>query len=136
VQVANGWSWGTSEVLVIGLHIVGRFEYEFVIKALGNLWSKKNRGASLLLLLLLLLLLFTFILFPSYFLFFSFFFFFSYFSFLLIIIFFIFHSFFCSSELFQHNTYIEFVGDDVMTPPPYLNDVRPRALKRGKWLLK
>jgi hypothetical protein len=27
----------------------------------------------------------------------------------------------------QHNTYIAFVRDDVMTPPPCLNDVRPRA---------
>jgi hypothetical protein len=35
--------------------------------------------------------------------------------------------FFCSSELFQHNTYIAFVRDDVMTPPPCLNDARPRA---------
>jgi hypothetical protein len=27
----------------------------------------------------------------------------------------------------QHNTYIAFVGDDVMTPPQCLNDARPRA---------
>jgi hypothetical protein len=60
----------------------------------------------------------------SLFFFFSFF---SYFSFLLIIIFFIFHFFFCSSKLLQHNTYIVFVIDDVMTPPPCLNDARPRA---------
>jgi hypothetical protein len=37
VQVANGRSRGTSEVLVIGLHMVGRFEYGFVIKALEDL---------------------------------------------------------------------------------------------------
>jgi hypothetical protein len=36
MQVANGRSRGMSEVLVIGLHMVGRFEYEFVIKALEN----------------------------------------------------------------------------------------------------
>jgi hypothetical protein len=35
--------------------------------------------------------------------------------------------FFCSSELLQHNTYIAFVRDDVMTPPPCLNDAHPRA---------
>jgi hypothetical protein len=27
----------------------------------------------------------------------------------------------------QQNTYIAFVRDDVTTPPPCLNDVRPRA---------
>jgi hypothetical protein len=27
----------------------------------------------------------------------------------------------------QHNTYIAFVRDDVMTPPPCLNDACPRA---------
>jgi hypothetical protein len=27
----------------------------------------------------------------------------------------------------QHNTYIAFVRDDVLTPPPCLNDARPRA---------
>jgi hypothetical protein len=68
-----------------------------------------------------------FILFPSHF--FSFFF--SFFSLFLFsshhIFFFIFHFFFCSSELLQHNTYIAFVRDDVMTPPPCLNDARPRA---------
>jgi hypothetical protein len=35
--------------------------------------------------------------------------------------------FFCSSKLLQHNTYIEFVRDDVMTLPSCLNDVRPLA---------
>jgi hypothetical protein len=50
----------------------------------------------------------TFIFFSSYFFHFSFF-------------------FFCSSELLQHNTYIVFVRDDVMTSPPCLNDARPRA---------
>jgi hypothetical protein len=34
---------------------------------------------------------------------------------------------FCSLELLQHNTYIAFVRDDVMTPPPCLNDACPRA---------
>jgi hypothetical protein len=54
--------------------------------------------------------------------------FFPYFSFLLIIIFsFFIHFFFCPLELLQHNTYIAFVRDDVMTPPPCLNDARPRA---------
>jgi hypothetical protein len=57
---------------------------------------------------------------------FSFFLLFPYFSFLLIIIFVSFF-FFCSSELFQHNTYIAFARDDVMTPPPCLNNTRPRA---------
>jgi hypothetical protein len=52
---------------------------------------------------------------------------FSYFSFLLIIFFSFFIFFFCSSELLQHNTYIAFVRGDVMTPPPCLNDARPRA---------
>jgi hypothetical protein len=67
----------------------------------------------------------TFILFPShhFFLFLSFLHFFSSHH----IIFFHFHFFFCSSELLQHNTYIAFVRDDVMTPPPCLNDARPRA---------
>jgi hypothetical protein len=32
-----------------------------------------------------------------------------------------------SRELFQHNTYITFVRDDVMTPPSCLNDARPLA---------
>jgi hypothetical protein len=32
----------------------------------------------------------------------------------------------------QHNTYIEFVRDDVMTCPPCLNDAHPRAQKRGE----
>jgi hypothetical protein len=70
---------------------------------------------------------FTFILFPSHFslfLFFSFFFF-PYFSFHHFFSFFIF--LFCSLELLQHNTYIAFVRDDVMTHPPCLNDARPRA---------
>jgi hypothetical protein len=63
--------------------------------------------------------------------------FFPYISFLLIIFFFIFHFFsFCSSELLQHNTYIAFVRDDVMTPPPCFNDARPRNKRGGKWLLK
>jgi hypothetical protein len=81
---------------------------------------------------------FTFILFPSHFLSFFLFFlyssFFSYFSFLSSYFFFIF--FFCSSELLQHNTYIAFVRDDVMTPPPCLNDARPRAQKRGEMTAK
>jgi hypothetical protein len=60
-----------------------------------------------------------FLLFPFFFftfLFISSYYFFSFFIF-----------FFCSSELLQHNTYISFVRDDVMTPPPCLNDARPRA---------
>jgi hypothetical protein len=60
-----------------------------------------------------------FLLFPFFFftfLFISSYYFFSFFMF-----------FFCSSELLQHNTYISFVRDDVMTPPPCLNDARPRA---------
>jgi hypothetical protein len=69
---------------------------------------------------------FSFISFSFFLFLFSFFFLFSYFSFLLII-FFIFIFFFCSSELLQHNTYIAFVRDDVMTPPLCLNDARPRA---------
>jgi hypothetical protein len=43
------------------------------------------------------------------------------------IFFFIFYFFFCSSELLQHNTYIAFIRDDVMTPPPCLNDARQQA---------
>jgi Ca2+/Na+ antiporter len=134
VQVANGLSRGTSEVLVIGLHIVSRFEYGFVIKveygfvikALENLWSKKNRGASLLFFFIL----FYFLLFFSLsflfilLLFLTFLFFSSY-------IFFIFHFF-----LLQHNTYIAFVRDDVMIPPPCLNDARPRAQMRGEMTAK
>jgi hypothetical protein len=27
----------------------------------------------------------------------------------------------------QHNTYIAFVRDDVMNPPPCLNDARPQV---------
>jgi hypothetical protein len=42
-------------------------------------------------------------------------------------IFLLFIFFFCSSELLQHNTYIAFVRDDVMTPPLCMNDARPRA---------
>jgi hypothetical protein len=34
---------------------------------------------------------------------------------------------FAPQNFLQHNTYIAFVRDDVMTPPPYLNDARPRA---------
>jgi hypothetical protein len=37
VQLENGGSRGTSEVLDIGLHMVGRIEYGFVIKAVENL---------------------------------------------------------------------------------------------------
>jgi hypothetical protein len=36
----------------------------------------------------------------------------------------------------QHNTYITFVRDDVMTPPSCLNDARPRAYKRGEMAAK
>jgi hypothetical protein len=70
-----------------------------------------------------------FILFPSHFLSFFFSFFFLFFTFLFspIIFFSFFIFFFCSSELLQHSTYIAFVRDDVMTPPPCLNDARPRA---------
>jgi hypothetical protein len=78
------------------------------------------------------IIIFTSILFPSHFSLFPFFFlystFFSYFSFSShhnFFSFFIF--FFFSSELLQHNTYIAFGRDDVMTPPQYLNDARPRA---------
>jgi hypothetical protein len=53
--------------------------------------------------------------------------FFPYFCFLLIIFFSFFIFFFCSSERLQHNTYIAFIRDVVMTPPPCLNDARPRA---------
>jgi hypothetical protein len=63
----------------------------------------------------------TFNSFPSHFLPFFLFFlyspFFLTFLFLLIIIFSFSFFFFCSSELLQHNTYIAFVIDDVMTPP-------------------
>jgi hypothetical protein len=59
---------------------------------------------------------------------FSFFFLFPYFSFLLIIIFFQFSFFsFAPQNFLQHNTYIAFVRDDVMSPPPCLNDAHPRA---------
>jgi hypothetical protein len=34
---------------------------------------------------------------------------------------------FCSSELLQHNTYLAFVRDDVVTPPPCLNNAHPQA---------
>jgi hypothetical protein len=72
---------------------------------------------------------FNFILFPSHI--FSVFLFFFLLPFFLTFLFFssYFFSFFffCSSELLQHNTYIAFVRDDVMTPPPCLNDARPRA---------
>jgi hypothetical protein len=67
---------------------------------------------------------FTFILFSF---FFSFFFsssIFPYFSFLLVIFL---YFLFCSSELLQHNTYSAFVGDDVVTPPPCLNNAHPQA---------
>jgi hypothetical protein len=72
---------------------------------------------------------FTFILFLYHFLsfFFSFFFFFLLFfsshhnNFL----FFIFS--FAPQNFLQHNTYIAFVRDDVMTPPSCLNDAHPRA---------
>jgi hypothetical protein len=73
---------------------------------------------------------FTFILFPSHFFSLSFF---SSSFFLLIFLFFssffiFFHIiFFCSSDLLQHNTYSAFVRDDVMTPPPSLNDAHPQA---------
>jgi hypothetical protein len=46
----------------------------------------------------------------------------------------IFYFFFCSSELLQHNTYIAFVRDDAMTPPPCY--ARPRAWKRGEMTAK
>jgi hypothetical protein len=114
VQVANGWSRGTSEVLVIGLHMVGRIEYGCVIKALENLWSKKKRGASLffsLFYFLLIFLFFFFSLYSSYF---------SYFSFLLIIffsffIFFLFF-FFAPQNFLQHITYIAFVSENDSSP--------------------
>jgi cellulose synthase/poly-beta-1,6-N-acetylglucosamine synthase-like glycosyltransferase len=38
--------------------------------------------------------------------------------------------------LLQHNTYIAFVRDDVMIPPPCLNDARPRAQMRGEMTAK
>jgi hypothetical protein len=120
VQVEDGWSRGTCEVLVMGLHMVGRFEYGFVIKAHENSWRKRTEEH---------LSYFSYFDFISFsFFHFSFFFhlpFFSYFSFLLVIIFL--HFFFCSSELLQHNTYVAFVRDDVMNPPSCLNDARPRA---------
>jgi hypothetical protein len=34
---------------------------------------------------------------------------------------------FALQNFLQYNTYIAFVRDDVMTPPPCLNDARPRA---------
>jgi hypothetical protein len=89
-------------------------------------YEEKNRGAPMYIYIYI-----TFILFPSHFSF-SFFFSFFFLFFLLYFsshhIFFIFFIFFfCSSKLLQHNTYIAFVRDDVMTPPPCLNDPRPRA---------
>jgi hypothetical protein len=122
----------TSEVLVIGLHMVGRFEYGFVIKVLENLWSKKIRGASLLLLLLLLLFYFLLI-FLSFFFSHFILFFLLFFSSHHIFSFFIF--FFCSSELLQHNTYIAFVrwcNDS----SPMLEWCSSSSIKRGEWLLK
>jgi hypothetical protein len=66
---------------------------------------------------------FTSISFPSHFsLFLSLFFFFLTFLFFYFFIF-----FFCSSKFLQHNTYIAFARDDVMTPPQCLNDAHPRA---------
>jgi hypothetical protein len=85
VQVANRWSLGTCEVLVIGLHMVGIFEYGFVINALENLWSKKNRGASIYIYFYFYFISFSFLSLSFFlFLYSSFF---PYFSFLLIIIF-------------------------------------------------
>jgi hypothetical protein len=133
VQVENGWSRGTSEVLVIGLHMVGRFEYGFVIKALENLWSKKNRGASRYIYIYIYYFYFISFSFFSLSLFISFFFF-SYFSFLIIIIFFSFFIFF-SSELLQHNTYIAFVRDEWLLPHAWTMLVLEHK-REGKWLLK
>jgi hypothetical protein len=87
-----------------------------------ELMKKKNRGASLLFFLIIFyfLLIFFFLFFfflPFFLLLFSSHHIFFHFSFF----------FFCSSELLQHNTYIVFVRDDVMTSPPCLNDARPRA---------
>jgi hypothetical protein len=45
--------WMIPRHLIIELHMVGRFEFGFVIKALENLWNKKNRGASIYIFLLL-----------------------------------------------------------------------------------
>jgi hypothetical protein len=77
---------------------------------------------------------FTFILFPSHFshFFLSLFLYSSIFSLLFFsshhIFFFIFHFFsFALQNFLQHNTYIAFFRDNVMTPPPCLNDVLPRA---------
>jgi hypothetical protein len=73
---------------------------------------------------------FTFILFPSHFFSLSFFLlpFFCLFSFSSRHFSFFFHIiFFCFSDLLQHNTYSAFVRDDVMTPPPSLNDAHPQA---------
>jgi lipopolysaccharide export LptBFGC system permease protein LptF len=72
-----------------------------------------------------LLLFYFFLTFLSFFFFLLYSSFFPYFSFLLIIIF---HFFLLLlRNFFQHNTYITFVRDDVMTPRPCLNDARPRA---------
>ena len=76
-----------------------------------------------------------FIVFYFYFISFSFFSLSFFFFFLFFLLFFSSHHnffsffifFFCSLELLQHNTYIAFVRDDVMTPPPCLNNARPRA---------
>jgi hypothetical protein len=59
-----------------------------------------------------------------------------YFSFLLIIMFLFSFFYFAPQNFLQHNTYITFVRDDVMTPPPCLNDARPRAQKRGEMTAK
>jgi cellulose synthase/poly-beta-1,6-N-acetylglucosamine synthase-like glycosyltransferase len=134
VQVANGWSRGTSEVLVIRLHMVGRFEYGFVIKALENLWSKKNRGASLFYFILFYLLLFYYLLIFSLSLF-SFFFLFSLLFFSSHHIFFFIFSF-APQNFLQHYTYIAFVKDDVMTPPHAWTMLVLKHKKEGEWLLK
>jgi hypothetical protein len=81
--------------------------------------KQKNRGASLLIFLLLFYFLLIFL---------SFFLLFLYFSILHIIIFFRFSFFaFAPQNFLQHNTYIAFVRDDVMTSPPCLNNARPQA---------
>jgi hypothetical protein len=84
--------------------------------------QKEPRSIYILFYLLLFYLLLIFLSFSFFF------FFFSYFSFLLILIFFIFHFLsFAPQNFLQHNTYIAFVRNDVMTPPACLDDARPRA---------
>jgi hypothetical protein len=120
VQVANGWSRDTNEVLVIGLHMVGKdWVWTCLQSSLRFKWSKKEPRN-----------IFYFSYF-SFLFFFYFFFFFSFFPSYFSSLYFFILQFLCSSKLFrQHSTCYS-------SPPPCLNDCSSSSIEvRGPMAAK